>query len=188
MRSNEQLLQEVLTGKGYFDIDLDNLKDVHKLAKIIDWLDRSGKLLHKGYIERLEKHLAEELEKGIKDGRYSPGWRRSGSMDKETWCSAVERTMGVYDRAARIIESINHLKRANVGFQSDALEHLPPQVKIKRNSDGGITEIDFGGLLTDNVSLESNASKQKIDPLVAWCDKYEKIARDGMKDGVSPIL
>ncbi|MBX9685886.1 MAG: HEAT repeat domain-containing protein, partial [Candidatus Obscuribacterales bacterium] len=175
LKSSEQLRQEIRQGKAYLDVDPTKLEDIRKLSRAGDWTAAAEKSLHTNYIERLEKYLNKKVEDGIKDGKYPEGWRRPDGMDKETWCSAVEQAMNQYNRMTRVIEAIDYLKKSGTNFQSAALdkENLPPGIEIKRDPSGKITNIDFSRYMIQDLRLQSDENRQKLDQLSAWCDKYE---------------
>ncbi len=173
LKSSEQLRQEIRQGKGYLDIDPSRLEDVKKLSRVTDWVSSAEKALHANYVERLERYLSRKVEEGIKEGKFPQGWRRPEGMDKETWCSAVEQSMHAYTRVTRIVEAIDHLNKSGTGFKSDGLDKLPPGVTITRDGNGRITNIDFGASMIQDIRLQSDGNRQKLDPLMSWCDKHE---------------
>lgn len=182
LKSSEQLRQEIQQGKGFLDIDVTKLEDVRKISRVTDWVSAAEKSLHSNYVDRLEKYLNKKVEDGIKEGKFPAGWRRPEGMDKETWCSAVEQTMNAYTRMTRVMEAVDYLKKSGTGFKSDALENLPPGIKITRDESGKITNIDFGNNMVQDIQLQSDANRQKLDPLMAWCDKYEGKARQALAE------
>ncbi len=180
LKSSEQFRQELQQGKGYLDIDLTRLEDVRKLYRVIDWVSSAEKSLHANYVERLERYLALTVEEGIKTGKFPPGWRRSENLDKETWCSAVEQSMNAYTRMTRVIEAIDYLNKSGTGFNCNALDKLPPGVKISRDRSGKIIDIEFGSHMIQDLRLQSDANRQKLDPLMLWCDIYETKAQQAL--------
>ncbi len=182
LKSSEQLRQEVRQDKGYLDIDATKLNDVRKLTRVIDWASAAEKSLHSNYIERLERYLNQKIEEGIKDGKFPAGWRRPEDMDKETWCSAVEQSMNAYTRMTRVMEAIDYLNKSGTGFKSNALDKLPAGIKIVRDSYGKITNIDFGEHMIQDTRLQSDANRQKLDPLMSWCDRYEVKAQQALAE------
>ncbi len=180
LKSSEQLRQELRQGKGYLDIDVTKLEDVRKLSRVTDWVGSAEKSLHQNYVERLERYLNQKVEDGIKEGKFPAGWRRPENMDKETWCSAVEQSMNAYTRMTRVMEAVDYLNKSGTGFKSDALDKLPPGVKIVRDDSGKIKNIDFSACMIQDTQLQSDANRQKLDPLMAWCDKYEAKAQQAL--------
>ncbi|MFY0080498.1 hypothetical protein ABTQ07_22930, partial [Acinetobacter baumannii] len=69
--------------------------------------------------------------------------------------------MNAYTRATRVIEAINYLNNSGTKFKSDALDkgNLPPEVNITRDSQGKITNVDFGKLMVPDLALSSDANR-----------------------------
>lgn len=184
LKSSEQLRQEIRQGKAFLDVDPTKLEDVRKFTRVTDWVSAAEKQLHNNYIDRLDRYLTQKVEDGIKDGTYPAGWRRPEGMDKETWCSAVEQAMNQYTRITRVMEAVDFLNKSGTGFKSDALDKLPPGVTITRDNFGKIKNIDFGPLMMQDIRLQSDDNRKKLDPLMAWCDKYESKARQGLAEAL----
>lgn len=184
LKSSERLRQDVAQGKTYLDVDPTKLSDVSKLSKVTNWMGAADKLLHDDYVNRLEKYLTSKVEEGIKSGNFPEGWRRPEGMDKETWCSSVEQAMNAYTRTTRVIEALNYLEKSGTGFKSDALKDLPPGVKVERDPSGKITNVDYSRYMIQDLSLLSDANRQKLEPLSAWCDKYEGKAQQGLSEAL----
>lgn len=122
-----------MQGKGYLDINTTILEDVAKLNRVSDWVTAAEKSLHENYLERLERYLSKKVEDGIATGKFPSGWRRPNEMDKETWCAAVEETMNIYTRVTHVIEAVDYLNKSGTGLKIEALDKLPPGIKITRN-------------------------------------------------------
>ncbi len=179
IKTQEQFRQELVQGKADLQIKLPDSgskadmvsEQIAKLRKVSDWLKSADATIHNKRTDMMEEFLANKLEKGIQQGRYPESWRRPAGMDKETWCAAFENTEGVYARAINIAEALNHLKRSNKGFATDAFENLPPGMTISHKEKGAI-DVKFGPLLIANMSLESAVNKPKIAAIQQWSDKY----------------
>lgn len=181
LRSEEQLRQEIAQGKSFLDINPNKLEDIDKLRRVNDWLEVTGNRLEKARVEKLGEYLSKKVEEGIAAGRYPEGWRRPKDMDVQTWTVAVDKAMAIYDRATSMIEMIDHMQKSQSGFRSNALDagQLPPGLEIRRDANGKL-KVNFNDLMINDLSLQSDASKRKLDFINAYCDKFEGTARAAM--------
>jgi len=180
-KTGEQFRQELEQGKADLGVKLPdaNSKNVGdqfvKLRHIDEWLKAADNSVSNKHTDMLTDFYSAKLEKGIQEGKYPASWRRTEGMDKATWCAAFENTLAVYDQATQVAEALNQLQRSNKGFSTDAFDHLPPGMTIKRDENGGI-KVDFGSLLVSNLSTESAENKPKIAAIQQWTDKYMQAA------------
>ncbi len=182
VKAEEQLRQEIAQGKAFLDINANKLEDLDKLRKVNDWLELASNKLEKARFEKLGEYLSKKVEEGISARRYPESWRRpSKDMDIQTWSVAVDKAMAIYERAASMIEMMDHMQKSESGFKTNALDHneLPRGLEIKRDKDGKI-KVSFNDLMISDLSLQSDANRKKLDLISGYCDKFEGSARHAM--------